>query len=225
MTETVTGAGWFGITAGLVGGAVTIGAGFFLEDYKRHRDRCATAMAYLGEIKTLVDLSKRLDLSGEAKRVADVLRPLPSLPPGFGTSKPFSIPNPVFDKAADKIGVFSGDMPMWISEFYNYVVGLRLAYFEALASGFCRACYKCLRHFQQISHHLESGAHSGSCLLITSAFMYRIKAVSGTMSRQDVLVCNSPMRYYFEHFLQNSGHQINLPIAICNPLQLSRRPR
>ena len=135
MADAATSAGWIGVTAGLVGGAITIAAGFFLEDYKRHRDRQAVAMAFLGEIKTLVDLSKRLNLAGEAKRVADVLRPLAALPPGFGTSQKFSVPNPVFEKAADKIGVFSGEMPMWISEFYNYVIGLRLAYFDAVSNG------------------------------------------------------------------------------------------
>ena len=92
-------------------------------------------MAFQGEIRTLVDLSKRLNLAGEARRVANELRPLADLPAGFGTSNKFTVPNPVFEKAADKIGVFSGELPMWISEFYNYVIGLRLAYFDALASG------------------------------------------------------------------------------------------
>lgn len=44
--------GWIGTTAGLVSASVTIAAGFLLEDYKRHRDRQATAMAFLGRSKT-----------------------------------------------------------------------------------------------------------------------------------------------------------------------------
>ncbi len=135
MADTTPGAGWIGVSAGLVGAAITIAVGFFLEDYKRHRDRQAMAMAYLGEIKAIVELSKRLNLAKEAKRVADILRPLADLPAGFGTSQKFSIPNPVFEKAADKIGVFSGELPMWISEFYNYLTGLRLAFFDAVSSG------------------------------------------------------------------------------------------
>lgn len=125
--------GWIGTTAGLISASVTLAAGFLLEDYKRHRDRQGTAMAFMGEIKTLVDLSIRLDLSGKAKGLADQLRPLQQLPPGFGTPELIKIGNPVFDKAADKIGLLPDDIPMLISEFYNWISGLRIGYFSALA--------------------------------------------------------------------------------------------
>jgi hypothetical protein len=125
---------WIGVTAGLTSAAITLSAGFFLEDYRRHRDRQAMAMAFVGEIKTLVDLSKRLALVEKAKMVADMLRPLGTLPVDYGGPER-TIGNPVFDKAADKIGIFPDDIPMLISEFYNYLVGLRIAYFGALASG------------------------------------------------------------------------------------------
>ena len=127
--------GWIGATAGLVSASITLAAGFLLEDYKRHRDRQATAMAFMGEIKTLMDLSRKLDLAGKAKGLADQLRPLQQLPPGFGTPEIIKIGNPVFDKAADKIGVLPDDIPMLISEFYNWISGLRIGYFNAVASG------------------------------------------------------------------------------------------
>lgn len=126
--------GWIGVTAGLISASIALSAGFFLEDYKRHRDRQTLAMSYVGEIKTLIDLARRLELAKKATELADMLRPMQTLPEGFGTER-ISLGNPVFDKAADKIGIFPGDVPMLISEFYNYVVGLRIAYFGALASG------------------------------------------------------------------------------------------
>lgn len=127
--------GWIGATAGLVSASVTIAAGFLLEDYKRHRDRQATAMAFMGEIRTLVDLAHKLDLAGRAKMLSDQLRPLEDLPPGFGTPEILKITNPVFDKAADKIGVLPDDIPLLVSEFYNWISGLRIGFFSAVASG------------------------------------------------------------------------------------------
>jgi hypothetical protein len=39
--------GWIGVTAGLISASITLSAGFFLEDYKRHRDRQTLAMSYV----------------------------------------------------------------------------------------------------------------------------------------------------------------------------------
>ncbi len=76
-----------------------------------------------------------LDLAAQAKRVANQLRPLQELPPGCGTPEIFKVGNPVFDKAAEKIGMLPNDVPMLVSEFYNWISGLRLAFFSAAASG------------------------------------------------------------------------------------------
>lgn len=92
-------------------------------------------MAFLGAIKTLIHLAKKLDHVAAAKRQADELRPLRELPPGFGTPEVWKVGNPVFDKAADKIGMLPDDLPMLVSEFYNWISGLRTAYFSAVANG------------------------------------------------------------------------------------------
>ena len=66
---------WIGVTAGLVSAAVTVATGLLLENYKRHCDRQAIAMAYLGEIHTLVTLSKsrsKIMLSVDIAVVASV---------------------------------------------------------------------------------------------------------------------------------------------------------
>ena len=107
-------------------------AGFFpqmiLEKYKKHLERCAVAHAFIGEISSIIDMTKRRELVKhftEAKNtIANQKTALPISVFDFGIQKEDE--DPVFKNYIKKLGLLGGALPRDIGLFYAQLKGIRV---------------------------------------------------------------------------------------------------
>lgn len=104
-------------------------SGYGLENYRRHKDRQGIASALYGEISALINIT-------EENKIIEILSNLVvaiEKNKNFkmkSMSTPISNANPVFDKVADKIGLFPDNIPEYIARFYNGLMGYRKTFSE-----------------------------------------------------------------------------------------------
>lgn len=112
----------------------SLGVGYLIESYKRHRDTTAIAGAILAEVSAILQLFKQLrteeiysDLREGMRKMLDVSAPWIPLP---DTTFPIT----VYEKCADRIGTLGKGPAMEVVRFYNFLNGVRSAHRIALSS-------------------------------------------------------------------------------------------
>lgn len=112
----------------------SLGVGYLIESYKRHRDTTAIAGAILAEISAILQLLAQLrteqiysDLRENMRKMLDASEPWVSLP---DTTFPIT----VYEKCVDRIGTLGKGPAMEVVRFYNFLNGVRSTHRIALSS-------------------------------------------------------------------------------------------
>ena len=99
----------------------------FIEKYKQHLERCAVAQAYIGEISSILDMTKSRDyvsLFTQAQNTAASGTLVPRSYFDIGEQREDK--HPVFENYIKKLGLLKGTLPRDIAQFYAQLKGIRI---------------------------------------------------------------------------------------------------
>jgi hypothetical protein len=131
------GSGWgIAITTAALTAFATLGVGYLLEAYKRHRDRCALAETFVAEISSILRLFDELRIEERYRVLQRSL--VGQEAPNASEQTPadaVTFPITVYEKCADRVGTLGQSTAADVVRFYNFLSGFRTCVRIAVGPG------------------------------------------------------------------------------------------